>query len=479
MDTFYHRFLDRDRFEPLFVIPRAKDESEIPYDPTIDYIYTGDDDRLAKLVALFATADIAQFVGGFDPLSAEAARLARTPVIIELMHMVEPGQLYDYFDATICVSRVAASAQPDQTKCVVVHNGIDTDQFAFGEGTRDPNKIIIVECGRREKIKHVHLDELADELLALDPRVELWLAGNGQTGTSTDRLKFLGPRHDIAQIYRRADLMFLMSVVEPFGLVALEAMASGALPVVADDGGLAEIVTDGVDGFLAPGHDRAAVVDAVKRAVAVVTGPDVETWRRRARQTVVDRFSGRQCVEQYERVYLDLVAKKGLRQTPGPTAVDETPGTLVGDILFHFNNGRWEKMERAARRLFERGERLHNRRLIDLVAMAAKQAAIHEKGTLADPLFRVLVREDALTGEFAKLWAISSPPGPGQAAVAEGLAPWVTTDPALALLRVEALIGSGAVRAGVTAANEAATRFPDVAEIVETARFLRQKMGEE
>ncbi|MBF0171026.1 MAG: glycosyltransferase, partial [Nitrospinae bacterium] len=235
MDTFYHRFLNRDRFDPLFVIARAKNEAEIPYDPTLDYHYTGDFDRFAKLVALFSDADIVQFMGGFDPVSAEAARVANVPVIVELMHMVEPGQLYPYIDTTLCVSRTAQRAQPDPARTVVVHNGIDVEQFGYRE-ERDRSRIVILEASRREKPKHFHLDQLAADLLALDPRVELWLAGNGQTGESTDRVKFLGPRADIADLYRQADLLFLMSVVEPFGLVALEGMAGGALPVVADDG---------------------------------------------------------------------------------------------------------------------------------------------------------------------------------------------------------------------------------------------------
>ena len=43
-------------------------------------------------------------------------------------------------------------------------------------------------------------------------------------------------------LYRIADLWVVPSIYEPFGLVALEAMASGCPCIVADTGGLREVV---------------------------------------------------------------------------------------------------------------------------------------------------------------------------------------------------------------------------------------------
>ena len=53
------------------------------------------------------------------------------------------------------------------------------------------------------------------------------------------------------------------SVYEPFGLVALEAAALGTPLVVADTGGLAEIVEHGETGLVFPALDAAALADAV------------------------------------------------------------------------------------------------------------------------------------------------------------------------------------------------------------------------
>ena len=50
---------------------------------------------------------------------------------------------------------------------------------------------------------------------------------------------------ELHSLYRIADLCLVPSIYEPFGLVALEAMASGCPCIVADTGGLREVVPGG------------------------------------------------------------------------------------------------------------------------------------------------------------------------------------------------------------------------------------------
>jgi glycogen(starch) synthase len=58
------------------------------------------------------------------------------------------------------------------------------------------------------------------------------------------------------------------SIYEPFGLVALEAMASGCLCVVADTGGLREVVpADGTVGLRFPSRDADALREIVRRVL--------------------------------------------------------------------------------------------------------------------------------------------------------------------------------------------------------------------
>jgi UDP-glucose:(heptosyl)LPS alpha-1,3-glucosyltransferase len=65
-----------------------------------------------------------------------------------------------------------------------------------------------------------------------------------------DRLTLAGPTREVAAWYRAADAFVLPTFYEPFGLVILEAMASGLAPVVSADSGAAELIRDGESGIL-------------------------------------------------------------------------------------------------------------------------------------------------------------------------------------------------------------------------------------
>lgn len=56
--------------------------------------------------------------------------------------------------------------------------------------------------------------------------------------------------------YRAASVFVLASRYEPFGLTTLEAMASGAAPIVSSVAGSKEIIVDGLNGFIVDTHDR-------------------------------------------------------------------------------------------------------------------------------------------------------------------------------------------------------------------------------
>lgn len=84
-----------------------------------------------------------------------------------------------------------------------------------------------------------------------DDNIRAWLADNSLS--VPDNLTLHSRRPDVAEFYNRASLVLNLSnprlIVETFGLTAIEAMAA-ALPVIVPPvGGIAELVTDGVNGF--------------------------------------------------------------------------------------------------------------------------------------------------------------------------------------------------------------------------------------
>lgn len=83
-----------------------------------------------------------------------------------------------------------------------------------------------------------------------------------------ERVHFLGERDDVPELLAASDLLLLPSWREAFGRIAVEAMAM-AVPVVAtSEGGPAEIVTDGVDGVLAPPRDPQRWAEAIAPLLA-------------------------------------------------------------------------------------------------------------------------------------------------------------------------------------------------------------------
>jgi glycogen synthase len=174
----------------------------------------------------------------------------------------------------------------------VVQNGIDPrdlepvvpDLKRLRASFAAPDERLVLLVGRLvyEKGFHLALDALAPVIRRLGD-VRFVVAGTGTAETElkrqarrlglTRRGTFLGWVGDdmLHSLYRVSDLCIVPSIYEPFGLVALEAMASGCLCIVADTGGLREVVPgDGVVGHRFPARD----VDALQELIEQVLGDD-------------------------------------------------------------------------------------------------------------------------------------------------------------------------------------------------------------
>ena len=126
----------------------------------------------------------------------------------------------------------------------------------------------------------------------------------------TDRVIFLGKQDSVAELMACADLLLLPSASESFGLVALEAMASGVPVVASRAGGLPEVVEEGVTGHMGEVGDVEAMADA---AVSILA--DNRKWSRMsvaAQQIAAERFGADVVVPQYERYYERVMAGDAL-----------------------------------------------------------------------------------------------------------------------------------------------------------------------
>jgi glycosyltransferase involved in cell wall biosynthesis len=105
--------------------------------------------------------------------------------------------------------------------------------------------------------------------------------------------------------YAAADVCVVPSHYEPFGLVAIEAMACGTPVVASDVGGLQFTVIPEETGLLAPPQDEAAFAEAIDRILA---NPD---WRnqlgKQARVRVEEKFSWDGVAHQLSDLYTNLL----------------------------------------------------------------------------------------------------------------------------------------------------------------------------
>ncbi|MGA8220965.1 MAG: N-acetyl-alpha-D-glucosaminyl L-malate synthase BshA [Candidatus Acidiferrales bacterium] len=120
---------------------------------------------------------------------------------------------------------------------------------------------------------------------------------------------FLGKQDRVQEKLGLADLFLLPSDLESFGLAALEAMAC-EVPVVASDvGGLPEVVTHGVDGYLIPPRDVEA---GAKYALEILGPPDRgRAMGQRARVNARRRYCSNDVIPLYEAYYEKVLNASG------------------------------------------------------------------------------------------------------------------------------------------------------------------------
>ncbi len=124
-----------------------------------------------------------------------------------------------------------------------------------------------------------------------------------------DRVKFLGVVDRVSSLLCAADLLLLPSEMESFGLVALEAMASGVPVVASDVGGLAEVVEHGSCGYLAPVGDIEQMADY---AIKLLSDCPLHTlFAAAGRKRAVQSFPAQQIIPQYEAIYRRVIAEDG------------------------------------------------------------------------------------------------------------------------------------------------------------------------
>jgi glycosyltransferase involved in cell wall biosynthesis len=299
------------------------------------------------------------FIGGGD-LAAGLSWLRRMPLVLTYHNDLRApglrGALFAAYERTttrgilasarrigvVSVDHAAASpllrslVQARSERLIELPNGVDATGFRPGldgdivraRAEIPAEAFVVFFAGALDTAHHFkRLDVLLRAIDATgDPRVWALVAGSGDLQPSYQtladelgiggRVRFVGavPHHNLPPYFAAADVLALPSdATESFGIVLIEAMASGCPVIATDLPGVRTIVSHGRDGLVvAPGD-----VDALRRAIADVARMPVEVRRtmgHAGRAKVEACYDWERIGERLEAMYAEVVAEGDARE---------------------------------------------------------------------------------------------------------------------------------------------------------------------
>ena len=316
-------------------------------------------DRLSRLIQLarLMRSERVAVANGHNPTgglyAALAGKLAGVPVVVRTEHSIHyrgrHSALYPSLIeplVTLLTRRVigvceavreshAVRLRWAESRFVTIANGISQARAARArEAVR--NELGIAEGGRvvltiasltPQKAQHVLIDAFA----WLHPRVpgaRLLIAGEGplqaalesraRASGAGDRVRFLGPRADVADLVQAADLFALSSVREGLPITLLEAMRAGCPAVATHVGGAREAIEDGVTGRIVPPGEPVALGQALLELLSdpvrarALGAAGRERWAR--------CFTAERMVSETEALYRAELRARGVRLPAGRRA---------------------------------------------------------------------------------------------------------------------------------------------------------------
>jgi L-malate glycosyltransferase len=203
----------------------------------------------------------------------------------------------------------------------VLHNFVNCDIY-----TPNPERIGAAEYAPHGEKLLIHLSNFRPVKRVLDcirilaevrkeANVRLLMVGDGpERGPAEhlawtlgvkDHVDFLGKQNHVERLIALADVILMPSEMESFGLAALEAMACGVPPVATRVGGVPELITDGVDGFLEEVGD---IPRLAARVTELATNQSLhDKMAVAARHTASSRFCSNNIIQKYEDYYREIL----------------------------------------------------------------------------------------------------------------------------------------------------------------------------
>jgi len=272
-----------------------------------------------------------------------AARWAGVPVVVSQVHSLHEwtslrrqfvgGRVFRLVDMVVAVSSavredLVARFPFVAQRCVTIHNGVDMLRFSPGgsRGMREvvgagAGDVVIGTVARLVPVKGLeYLLQAAGILLKKYANLRFVVVGSGGLRGRLEelardlgilgRVVFVGGCDDVVPWLSSFDMLVLPSLTEGFGVSVLEACACGLPVVVTKVGGLAEIVQDGVNGWLVPPANPRELAEAIG---CLVRYPEKRVQMGMAgRRMVEERFSLEAILREWRMLYEGLLQRKGI-----------------------------------------------------------------------------------------------------------------------------------------------------------------------
>lgn len=190
------------------------------------------------------------------------------------LYWISRGKIDLFIAVSRAVEQEIKKNKTNKTKISLLYNPVEINRFKEVFNLKKAKGKIekIGYAGRIEKIKG--WDILIKAAKKTNKGVDFIIAGDGSQSEDLKkmiklekRVKYIGAVKDMVSFYKEIDLMVIPSRSESFGLVVLEAQASGISVIASDVAGLNEIVHNKEDGLLFKTENTDSLAEELNRII--------------------------------------------------------------------------------------------------------------------------------------------------------------------------------------------------------------------
>ncbi|KYH28528.1 MULTISPECIES: glycosyltransferase family 4 protein [Clostridium] len=301
-----------------------------------------------RIIKLQGRMDIIHAHDWLSTFAAKALKWAYNIPLIATIHATEYGRnagiktdmqryisstewnlTYEAWKVIVCSNymkeQIATIFSTPREKIWIIPNGVKVVNFQEKNDLYNVRKKyakndekIVLYIGRHVFEKGIHiLINAIPEILKENAKIKFIIAG---TGSMTEELKdivlnegieekviFTGyiSEEEKGKLYRISDAAVFPSIYEPFGIVALEAMAAGCPVIASDIGGFSEIIRHGINGLKFMSGSTTSLKDSL---LEVLNNTELANkLRENGLKSVKENYSWKQIAELTTEVYKQVL----------------------------------------------------------------------------------------------------------------------------------------------------------------------------